>query len=159
MAAVSATALVACSSSTSAKHSTTTSTSASPPRSSSAPRSASTPAPSGTPGGGVITVTDKPSLRTAVSLHVGNRLRVALGSTYWRFTDVSANPAVESVGSTTITADPNCIPGGGCGTAVHQYSAIGTGQVTITATRTSCGEALVCRPDQRAFTLIVTVSA
>jgi hypothetical protein len=106
----------------------------------------------------VTTVTDKSS-GTTMSLHVGDRLRVVLGSTYWRFRGLPTNPAVKSAGSTSIRPDRDCLPGGGCGTVVHQYSAIGTGRATITATRTSCGEAMACSPEQGKFTLIVSVSA
>jgi hypothetical protein len=106
----------------------------------------------------VITVTDKSS-GTTMSLHVGDRLRVVLGSTYWRFSGLPANPAVEAAGSTSIRPDRDCVPGGGCGTVAHQYSAIGTGRATLTATRTSCGEALACSPEQSKFTLIVSVTA
>ncbi len=169
MAAVSAAAVAGCTSTSNSKSSPPvppppvssrpTSLPASPSTSLSGSPPVSTPAPPVSSSAGVITVTDKPSLRKTVSLHVGNRLRVVLGSTYWRFGELAANPAVQSVGSTAVTPDPDCIPGGGCGTAVHEYSVVGSGRATITATRTSCGEALACRPDQRTFTLVVTVTA
>jgi hypothetical protein len=108
---------------------------------------------------GVITVTDKPSLRTTAALHVGQTLRVELGSTYWRFTALPANGVVRTAGAVAIAAGPSCIPGGGCGTVAQQYAAIGAGRTTITATRTTCGEALACRPELRTFTVTVSVSA
>jgi hypothetical protein len=128
-------------------------------------RSTHASVPGSTPAGPVtgrsedVTVTDRASLRPSVALRVGQRLRVVLGSTYWRFDPLPANRAVEPAGSATITPDPHCIPGGGCGTVERRYVAVGSGRATITASRTGCGEALACAPARRHFVLTVTVLA
>ena len=53
---------------------------------------------------------------------------------------------------------PGCVPGGGCGTVTATYGAVHAGRVTVTANRTSCGEALRCSPEQGSFTVAVVVS-
>lgn len=95
---------------------------------------------------------------TAVRLCVGQILRVELHSTYWR--DVaSSQDAILLGGSTQAlpTSPSACVAGAGCGTMVTSFHAVAAGTATVTAHRTTCGEALLCAPNQRTFALSVTV--
>jgi hypothetical protein len=96
-----------------------------------------------------------------VTVAVGRALVVSLANTYWRF-QAAADPGVlRADGDQQVVASPPgaCIPGGGCGTVSRRYVAVGSGTTTVTATRTTCGEALQCTPDQATYTLHVTVVA
>jgi hypothetical protein len=108
------------------------------------------------PSGDRLLVTEAQNHAT-LTAHVGEVVHVRLGSTYWRF-DPLAGAALRTAGSPSFAPHPSCIPGGGCGTVTQAYRAERAGTVRITASRTTCGEALRCRPDQRSFrvTLVVT---
>jgi len=103
-------------------------------------------------------VTDRDN-GTTVKLHVGSRLRVVLSSTYWSV-DPSSNPEVlRSNGASTI--DPQmggCVPGAGCGTVTATFTATATGSAIVTATRTTCGEALACTGSNGHYTIAVIAS-
>ena len=103
------------------------------------------------------TVTDRDN-GTTVVLHVGDRLKVVLASTYWTIHQ-SSNAAVLRVdGHQVIKGRPGgCVPGGGCGTATRSYTAASPGTVTLGASRISCGEALRCTGGQGFFKISVTV--
>lgn len=96
---------------------------------------------------------------TTVRLRAGARLRVVLSSTYWNF-DPSSNPEVlGSNGAPTI--DPQlkgCVIGAGCGTVTATFTATARGSAIVTATRTTCGEALACTGSQGHYTITVIVS-
>jgi hypothetical protein len=51
-----------------------------------------------------------------------------------------------------------CVPGEGCGTVTETYRAIRDGSGAINAGRTTCGEALLCAPSQRTYTVRVVVA-
>jgi hypothetical protein len=51
---------------------------------------------------------------------------------------------------------PN-IPGLGCIPVRADFTALSDGKAVITASRSACGEALRCKPDQTQFTVIVVV--
>ena len=105
----------------------------------------------------VVTVTDRDNGRT-ITLKLHQRLRVVLSSTYWTQKE-SSNPAIiRLVGQPRITPQPSgCVPGAGCGTATASYSTVAPGSALITATRTSCGEAMGCTAASSRFTLHVLV--
>jgi hypothetical protein len=89
---------------------------------------------------------------------VGTRIDVVLGSTYWSFKP-SSDPAVVAVnGSMTASPAPGCVPGGGCGTVTQDYVVQSNGTAVLSAHRTSCGEALMCRPGQRSFSITILTS-
>ena len=103
------------------------------------------------------TVTDHDK-GTTVTLHVGDRLKVALASTYWTIRD-SAKPSVlRADGRQVTTSTANgCVPGAGCGTASRTFSAVGKGTATVNASRTTCGEALLCTGGNGKFSVTVVV--
>jgi hypothetical protein len=110
---------------------------------------------------GTIQLTDTDNGRSIV-VGRGATVVVVLASTYWGFPTAAApNAAVlQQVGGVTIVPSPpgTCVPGGGCGTASATYQAVGTGQATITASRTTCGEAMACPGTAGMYSVTVTVS-
>lgn len=96
---------------------------------------------------------------TTVRLCVGQTLRLSLHSTYWGNIAGSPETVAKEVGSTIVVspAPMGCLPGAGCGTLVTQFRGLAPGTATVSAHRTSCGEALLCTPDRRSFSLTVVV--
>ena len=103
-----------------------------------------------------------------VQVHVGQQLRVVLGSateagsTYWAFADVTG-PVVIQDGPQVVQAVPvgsagcGSLPGAGCGTVTLVARAASPGTATITATRTTCGEAMMCPQNRRDFRVVLRV--
>lgn len=91
-----------------------------------------------------------------VHLSVGDSVRVRLNTTFWQFEAPSG--AVVPAGRPVVRPDGgHTIPGSGSGTVIATYRADKVGRATITASRTSCGEALRCINGQGAFRLTVVV--
>jgi hypothetical protein len=101
---------------------------------------------------------DDSSNGTSVTIAAGGRIQISLASTYWTF-DPPSNPAVLAVqGPAQVTACPyKTVPGSGCGTATMTFAAEAAGTATISAHRTSCGEAMLCTGDQGSFKVTVFV--
>jgi len=89
---------------------------------------------------------------------VGTRIDMVLGSTYWNFKPSSDPAVVAANGSVTASPAPGCVPGGGCGTVTEEYVVQSNGTAVLSAHRTSCGEALLCRPGQRSFSITIVTS-
>jgi hypothetical protein len=105
-----------------------------------------------------VIATDQSNGQT-LTLTVGQRLRVVLASTYWTL-DQSSNPTVLDLeGQPTITPTSGCVPGAGCGTAAANYTALAPGNARVTATRTTCGEAMSCGTTPQTYTLQIDVLA
>jgi hypothetical protein len=97
----------------------------------------------------------------SVQVHVGDTVKVTLGSTYWTF-DQSSDPLVlKELGDQVVTPDPmgSCLPGMGCGVTTAWYKALSAGSATASASRVSCGEARRCVGNQGAYRVTVVVSA
>jgi predicted secreted protein len=104
-----------------------------------------------------MTATDAANGQT-ISIRLGHTLTVTLNSTYWTFNG-SSNPSVlEQAGQPTYEGT-SCVPGGGCGTASIRFKALAPGTAVVSATRTTCGEALACGPDQSRYSITVIVTA
>jgi hypothetical protein len=94
---------------------------------------------------------------TTVRIRIGTRLTVRLGSTYWTFHG-SSNPAVlREAGTPKVKPRGGCVPGAGCGTVTARFVARRAGTATVTASRTTCGEALQCTGGQGTYRLTVVV--
>jgi hypothetical protein len=107
-----------------------------------------------------VTVDDTAN-RSTVTLAPGDTLQVVLHSTYWS-APVSSTPATLSpLGEPAVahaTTSPGChAPGSGCGTVAVGFRAVVDGTVRIDSSRTSCGEAKPCLPNQRDFEVTVVV--
>ena len=98
---------------------------------------------------------------TTVRVTKGTTIVVTLSSTYWKFPNPPNAAVLQPVGGVVTTPGaPNaCVPGGGCGTVSVTYKAVGAGQAQITASRTTCGEALACTGSSGMFSVQVIVTA
>src|SRR5665213_1223622 len=125
----------------------------------STPRSATSGSTTSTQPGSAkdVILTDKDKGTTA-SVHVGDRVTVVLGSTYWTF-GTGTGSVLRSDGPTDVAPQTSgCVPGQGCGTATASFTAVAAGTTTIVATRTSCGEAARCTGANGATKSKVSVS-
>lgn len=104
-----------------------------------------------------VTVDEHAAGRT-IRLGSGTTIRLVLHSTYWSAPRSSAPDVLGPVGMPKVTRG-NCHAGMGCGTVEAGYLTKRPGTATLTATRTSCGEAMRCPPGSRVFTVTVTVTA
>jgi hypothetical protein len=106
-------------------------------------------------------VASEASNGTTITMRRGGSLTLTLHSTYWSIAG-SSNPSVLRERGTPVTtpAPPSahCVPGQGCGTVSATFVAVAAGRADVTASRTTCGEALMCAPDQRTFVLHVVVT-
>jgi hypothetical protein len=120
----------------------------------------STPASKPTPPTGGRTVSEAQNGKV-VAVRRGTVLTLVLHSTYWTI-DGSSEPSVLTArGSAQHSPDPpgSCLPGVGCGTVHQQFSALRDGTSHLRASRSSCGEALPCRPDQATYEVTVDIIA
>lgn len=92
----------------------------------------------------------------AVTLHQGDTLTVTLGSTAWVI-DAARSPVLTTAGEQVVKVTR---PGPGApGTVSRSFTAASAGDTTVTASRTSCGEALKCNDEQAAYVVTVHVAA
>ena len=94
-----------------------------------------------------------------VTLHPGNHLLVVLSSTYWQFQPSSDPSVLHAEGSPATSPSPGCVPGAGCGTVAATFTAVAPGHATIVATRTSCGEAMLCLGSAGHYQIDVVVAS
>jgi hypothetical protein len=97
---------------------------------------------------------------TSISVAKGSTIIVVLSSTYWTYS-TATNPSVLTrvAGPTTSPAHMgSCVPGAGCGTVSVTYRAVGVGHAQITASRTTCGEALACSGKAGAYAVQMMVT-
>ena len=94
-----------------------------------------------------------------LQLRVGQRLELMLTSTYWQV-EGSSNPNVlHEIGQPVVSAQrTGCVPGEGCGTVIALFDAVVAGRADVTATRTSCGEALRCTGSLGFYRVSIVVS-
>jgi hypothetical protein len=105
-----------------------------------------------------VTAHDKDN-GAVLTLRRGQRIRIVLSSTYWNFQGSSDPVVLRADGQPRISPQPSgCVPGAGCGTATATYLAVATGEATVTATRTSCGEAMGCTGSDALYSLRVVVN-
>lgn len=120
----------------------------------------STQSPTAQVGARVVRVDQSANGRT-LHLAVGARLVVSLNSTYWSFTGDQNSTVLRAGMPQTRAVLPgstsSCAPGQGCGTLSDTFVALAAGSTHVRATRTTCGEAMLCRPDQRRFAVTVIV--
>jgi hypothetical protein len=121
------------------------------------------PVPSGvtaTSGGAVTVTAGEADNGRTLSLSVGDQLVVRLNSTYWQFAVPGGGDAVISLGPQQVTASApgvGCVPGAGCGMVTASFRAVAAGGETISADRTSCGEALRCTGTEGTYRLYLVV--
>ena len=111
-------------------------------------------------GGPVVIVVRDGANGKAVSARAGERIELILSSSYWHVTGSSAPGVLRQDGSPVLLSRPSScpdIPGLGCIPVQADFTALTDGQAFITASRSTCGEALRCMPDQTRFTVTVVV--
>jgi hypothetical protein len=111
-------------------------------------------------GQATVQVTERNNGGTIVVVK-GSTIQVVLSSIYWKF-PTAPNPAVlQPLGDPVIAPAPvgSCVPGGGCGTVSVTYQVVGGGHATISASRTTCGEALACTGTEGSYSVLVNVAA
>ena len=93
-----------------------------------------------------------------ITLHRGQQLEVRLHSTYWHFRTPTAG-VLSTLGPPVYAPLPlgRCLPGAGCGTVTARFRAVRPGRATVTARRSSCGEAIACLRGAGRFILRVNV--
>jgi hypothetical protein len=107
----------------------------------------------------MVVVRDDANGKT-VDASVGQTVELILGSTYWTVSGSSASGVLQQDGATTPLPRPtNCpkIPGLGCVPVHTFFKAVAPGTASITASRTTCGEAKPCATDQESFKVTVVV--
>jgi hypothetical protein len=115
------------------------------------------PSPGPTPGAQLVVATDSDNGKT-FDLHVGDRLELKLASTYWNINESSDLSVLRLAGPPAISPQPNgCVPGAGCGFAIASFDAVGKGSADVTASRTSCGEAMRCVGNAGTYRVSVVV--
>jgi hypothetical protein len=115
-------------------------------------------AASGTASPARILVTDAQNGAT-LTAHLGDRVEVRLGSTYWKLDPNPAPSVLKPEGPPVVSPQPaGCVPGSGCGIVTAAFVAVGAGSATLTASRTSCGEAMGCTAAEASFRVTVDVA-
>src|SRR5215471_14929723 len=84
----------------------------------------------------------------------GGQLVVTLHSTYWTFGGSSNSAVLQEVGQPVVSPG-SCPPGVGCGQVTATFTAVGAGRADVTASRSSCGEALSCTGSTGSFRVSV----
>jgi hypothetical protein len=96
---------------------------------------------------------------STVRVAVGRQVELLLHSSYWTDFGSSRSAVVRADGpSRVVPTATHCVPGGGCNPVVATFTAVSAGTAVLSASRTSCGEALRCGPDNSHYhvTIIVT---
>ena len=82
---------------------------------------------------------------TTVTVHVGDHLKLILSNTYWTIQPASDTAVLRSDGRPVTKGTlQGCVPGGGCGTKTQTFTAVKVGKATVSASRTTCGEVILC---------------
>jgi len=113
------------------------------------------PAPTPTPA--ALTLTEA---QNGATVHVarGQMIVLVLHSTYWKVVGSSDPAVVQPSGGSQVQPSPGCVPGQGCGTVTTTFVAAADGSAMLTASRTTCGEALRCTEAQARFSVTVAVA-
>ena len=107
-----------------------------------------------------VTIVRADANGATVHVGVGDRLELILSSDYWHVHGSSSAAVLTQDGSARYLPRPgSCpdIPGLGCIPIQTSFTALARGTAVITASRTTCGEALRCLESQQRFTVTVVV--
>jgi hypothetical protein len=111
-------------------------------------------------GGPMVIVVHDNANGKAVSARAGDRIELILSSSYWHVTGSSAPSVLRQDGPPVLLSRPSscpAIPGLGCNPVRTEFTALTDGKAVITASRSTCGEALRCQSDKTRFTVNVIV--
>ncbi|MBS2965197.1 hypothetical protein KGA66_19260 [Actinocrinis puniceicyclus] len=107
----------------------------------------------------VLVVRDDANGKT-LDVPAGSTVQLILASSYWHVAGSSAPAVLRQDGATRVLPRPSTcpnIPGLGCAPVQTQFTALTPGTASITADRTTCGEARNCPPGQQHFAVTVVV--
>lgn len=122
-----------------------------------------TPAASSAPAEPVVSgqpvVLDEHANKTTVRIQVGATVELLLHSSYWNVTGSSSPSVLAPQGAPTqLPVTPTCPPGIGCNPVRAMFSALSPGTSVLSASRTTCGEALRCGTDNGHYQVTVIVT-
>jgi hypothetical protein len=104
-------------------------------------------------------VLDEHANSSTVQVVVGRRVELLLHSSYWTDFGSSQSAVVRADGSVrTLPTSQRCIPGGGCNPVLATFTAQKVGTAVLSASRTSCGEALRCSPANSHYRVTIVVT-
>lgn len=104
-------------------------------------------------------VLDEHANQSTVQVAVGRRVELLLHSSYWTDFGSSQSAVVRADGSVrTLPTSQKCIPGGGCNPVLATFMAQAAGTAVLSASRTSCGEALRCSPANSHYRVTIVVT-
>jgi hypothetical protein len=93
-----------------------------------------------------------------ITVSVGDDVVVVLHSTYWQLAPVTGGVLQAGGPAAGAPSTPkSCVPGQGCGTVTQTFQAKAGGRAVITASRTSCGEAMRCTGSSGRYQVTVVV--
>jgi hypothetical protein len=117
-------------------------------------------APATAGGPTVIVIRDNANGKT-VPVAAGDRVELILSSSYWNVAGSSAPRVLRQDGPLKLMPRPSScpanIPGLGCMPVQMKFTALAGGRAVIKASRSTCGEALRCMPNQTRFAVTVVV--
>lgn len=105
------------------------------------------------------------SNKKVITVKVGTTFSIVLNSTYWQFDPLKSTKAITEVAQPLVAAvlpssaaPAGCaIAGSGCGTVTWKFKARAIGTALISATRSSCGEALRCSPENASYSVTIKI--
>jgi hypothetical protein len=107
-----------------------------------------------------VTVLDEHADNTTVRILAGHEVELLLHSTYWMDFSSSRPAVVRPDGEPRVLqATTQCVPGGGCAPVLAMFTAARAGTAVLSASRTSCGEALACGPSDSRYRVTIVVVA
>ncbi len=122
-----------------------------------APSPVPPPEPAPTPASGTLEVGEKDKNATLPAT-VGEIVDLVLHSTYWTIQRPDAAILKPLMPEPKVTPDFRGVPGSGSGTVEMRYQVIGAGTAQLSATRTSCGEAMLCTGENGKFRVSITAT-
>lgn len=119
----------------------------------------STGVPSATKRTGEPVVLDEHANGKVVHVRVGTTIELLLHSSYWRI-HRSTRPAILAPQGqpTQLPVTPTCAPGIGCNPVREMFLARAPGTAVLSASRTTCGEALRCGPQNSRYRVTVIIT-
>ena len=104
-------------------------------------------------------VLDEHPNSSTVQVVVGRRVELLLHSSYWTDFGSSQSAVVRADGSVRmLSTGQHCVPGGGCNPVLATFMAQAVGTAVLSASRTSCGEALRCSPANSHYRVTIVVT-
>lgn len=104
-------------------------------------------------------VVDERANGKSVTVTVGAPVELLLHNSYWNINASSRPDVLAEIGVPTwLPVTPTCGAGMGCNPVRAIFTAVRPGTAVLSASRMSCGEAMLCAPAQRHFQVTVVVT-